>query len=458
MTAVKNFLLFVILFSFGMTGYIQADANVAGTVSDQSTGLPIQGATIELIRGGQVRASDTTNVNGQYLIINVQPGNYDVVVSAPGYQTQIIGAKLDNNTTTTIDFSLVPNGGAISGTVTDANTTSPIAGATIGLFLGNAFITSTTTDGSGNYSFPNLAPDDNYNVVAIASGYGAQVKSATVTAGNTTIVNFELIASQGTIAGIVTDAVTTNPIEGATVTVFLDGLRTITSVDTDASGNYSISGLAPGNYTVVAEAPGYQIASTPAVVVANLTTIVNFALISNPGTITGVVTDLCTGFGIPGVLITVFDGSSVVTFGITDQNGQYFINDLAPGSYTLIVTKQNYVPTSSVAIVIADNTTTVNFVLTPTALPPSSIFGRAFFNKFLTQKQRAHCIQWTPSPSGCIVEYQVFRNGILVATVLPSQPLAFCDLNRNVTNSDTYSVRAINAFGQISDFVTIILN
>src|SRR5262249_17281773 len=137
--------------------------------------------------------------------------------------------------------------------------------------------------------------------------------------------------------------------------------------------------------------------------------------------------------------------------------GQYTIDDLASNTYNVVVGKKNYVTTIVSVALTAGKTTIANFILTPKPLPPVSISGKAYYNEFLNQKELVHCIKWTTIPSGCIKEYQVFRNETLVKVVPASDPLIFCDHNRNKKRQDTYSVRAVNVFGQVSDFVTITL-
>jgi hypothetical protein len=78
--------------------------------------------------------------------------------------------------------------GAISGTVTNATTAAAISGATVTIQGG----ASTTTDGSGNYTFSNVTPGS-YNVSASASGYTSSgLSAATVNSGATTTRNFAL--------------------------------------------------------------------------------------------------------------------------------------------------------------------------------------------------------------------------------------------------------------------------
>lgn len=60
---------------------------LAGKVTDARTGDPLPGANV-LIVGTELGAA--TNARGEYFIINVVPGTYDVRVSFVGYATQII--------------------------------------------------------------------------------------------------------------------------------------------------------------------------------------------------------------------------------------------------------------------------------------------------------------------------------------------------------------------------------
>jgi len=174
-----------------------------------------------------------------------------------------------------------PTTGTLQGTVTDATTTAPISGATITIVGGP----STTTNTSGFYQFTNVAPNT-YDVTASAAGYNpSTANGVTVTAGNTTIQDFALTASgptTGTLQGTVTDAATTAPISGATVTIVGGD-----STTTDGSGFYQFTNIAPDTYDVTASASGYNPDTANGVVVtAGNTTTQDFALTAAPtGTI-----------------------------------------------------------------------------------------------------------------------------------------------------------------------------
>ncbi|MCX5922732.1 MAG: carboxypeptidase regulatory-like domain-containing protein [Candidatus Dependentiae bacterium] len=346
--------------------YASAAAIIAGTVTDSVTGLPISGALVEAFRGNQVRYSTTTIGDGTYSLSGIEPSVYTLIISAPGYQTQSVGVNPRNGQVTIVDIALVPNGGTISGTVTNAITTLPIAGATIEVFQDNTLIGQATTNGSGGYSVPNLAPG-NYVVLATAAGFESHVEGANVQVSAITVVDFALATTPGSIAGTITDSVSTNPIVGAVVQVF-DGTILVNFADTDGSGNYTFADLAPGSYTVVASAADYQSKAVGAIVVASATTTVDIALNSNPGSITGLVTNAANGAGIAGSVVEVFQNHTFIASALTDENGNYSITGLAAGDYIVVAGATNFGTASTGATVTANNSTVVDFVL-------SGVFG-----------------------------------------------------------------------------------
>lgn len=384
--------------------YVHATATISGTVTDATTGRSISGALVEAARGNTVRYSTNTVGDGTYTLANVQPSNYTLIVSASGYQAQSVGVNPKNNQITTVNIALIPHGGTLSGTVTNALTTLPIAGAVVTIFEGTTFITSTTTDGSGFYSVPNpssaifLAPG-NYIVLVRATGFDADTQGAQVQAGVTTTVNFALSEPPGTISGTVTDS-SSAPIPGALIEVYA-GSIVVGFADTDAGGSYTIPDLAPGSYTVVVTASNYQSQTVGAIVTASMTTTVTFILELNPGSIIGTVTDVSTGKPLPGATIAIFQGVTLIETVLTDPDGNYSSSDLAPGNYIVVANATKYEISTIGAIVTSNHTTTANFALTPR---PGTIVGTVV-------DAGTH-----NSIAGVTVE--VFDNVIVIATVL----------------------------------------
>ncbi len=77
---------------------------IAGTVTDKQTGEPLPGANI-IIKNTSMGAS--TNLNGEYFIINVPPGTYTVECMMVGYQTvRYESVNVRSDQTTALDFKI----------------------------------------------------------------------------------------------------------------------------------------------------------------------------------------------------------------------------------------------------------------------------------------------------------------------------------------------------------------
>jgi len=79
---------------------------IAGKVVDKSTGEPLPGANV-LIEGTTMGAA--CNFDGEYFIINVPPGRYNLVASMVGYRKMVVKDVLVYvDRTTTVNFQLEP--------------------------------------------------------------------------------------------------------------------------------------------------------------------------------------------------------------------------------------------------------------------------------------------------------------------------------------------------------------
>jgi hypothetical protein len=134
---------------------------------------------------------------------------------------------------------------------------------------------STTTFSLNTGSYESFSIDWNTTDVDPGSRF---VKAKAVIDGDTNTDNNEdtkvvfVSLPRGSVAGIVTDASTEDPIVGANVTV--NGSSDIT----DAVGHYNITDLPVGTYTVTVSAEGYESSSDTITVTAGGTTSFNVAL------------------------------------------------------------------------------------------------------------------------------------------------------------------------------------
>ncbi len=158
--------------------------------------------------------------------------------------------------------------------------------------------TGQTTSGGGrwgDYSTMSIDPVDDCTF-----WYTQEYIQSSGTANwQTRVASFKFpgcVFNTGKLTGLITDAVTTNPISVVLVTA-ADSNLGIVNGSTDATGRYTITAPA-GAYTVSTQAYGYFPASISGVIIStNLTTTQNFALSpAPPHVISGTVTDANTGW------------------------------------------------------------------------------------------------------------------------------------------------------------------
>ncbi len=129
---------------------------LAGTVINNSTEEPVVNALVQLLdqETGDVLRQTTTDTNGEYEIINIWEGIYDVRCIATFHVTEIIeDVTIAGSETTTLDFALdvETTTTLISGTVVSADTPdTSVEGVTVELVqLG----VSEITDANGEFDF-----------------------------------------------------------------------------------------------------------------------------------------------------------------------------------------------------------------------------------------------------------------------------------------------------------------
>ena len=213
---------------------------LAGTVTTTATGQPISGAAVTLYAAGLVTVN--TDANGNYAFSGTQwpyTGGAELWIVAPGYFTPVLSVNLAAPFPVTLNRALIPGGPVVSGTVTDANSGLPIAGASVeyrsGSFYPGAGTRGTQTDSNGNYSidssqFTESVATAGTQLSLIVSSSGYLQTTATVQAAPPypTTQNFSLTPdTQTLLQGTVTNQATGQPISGAAVTLYASGLVTV---------------------------------------------------------------------------------------------------------------------------------------------------------------------------------------------------------------------------------------
>ncbi len=166
---------------------------IGGTVTDADTpqpNAPIPNATVTCTCAGTPQTTDT---NGNYTFGGVNPGTYSLTFAdsnPPGYVTQTANNVSVNSGTTTTENVGLTQIDSISGTVTDAQTGNPIAGALVSC----AGATGPTncpnnnpagTNSAGFYYLTGSLPANNpYSLTVSATGYVTQIVGVSVPNGN----------------------------------------------------------------------------------------------------------------------------------------------------------------------------------------------------------------------------------------------------------------------------------
>lgn len=217
---------------------------VSGTVTDSSTGSALSGVSVSVT--GVTNPATTAN-DGTYLITGVPRGAVTLQATLDGFSTGTATANVVAGGQVIFSPALTPVTApttAIQGTVTNADTGAPLAGATISLT--GATTASTTTDAQGDYSIEGLNPGQTVVTVSLTNFQSATASTA-VFANSIIIFSPGLfpVGSPGGnttgVTGVVVDAGNSQPLAGVSVQAGF-GASTPTTT-TGADGRFSITGL-----------------------------------------------------------------------------------------------------------------------------------------------------------------------------------------------------------------------
>jgi len=94
----------LVLFVFHQATFAGTTGKISGKIVDAETGVPLPGANV-VIKGTLMGGA--TDLDGDYFIINVPPGNYTLTASMMGYETlNKTGVSVSIDRTMTVDFDL----------------------------------------------------------------------------------------------------------------------------------------------------------------------------------------------------------------------------------------------------------------------------------------------------------------------------------------------------------------
>jgi len=302
---------------------------IAAVVIDGQTGLALSGVTVQLT--GTTTANQLTNSAGEFQFSGLPAGNYSIQLSTEGgtgltAETQVKRGQQVNLG----DIRLFQEGATIlQGTVTDATTGEPLAGATI---EATGLSEATVTDNQGAYLISNLDPGQ-VLIQARHEGYLTASNSVTVTAGTSLVVSLALSPDRAILDGIITDGNTEAPLAGANIII-----NGTVAAQTDAEGRYHLPNLSSSEHHIVVEHDGYDSVSGLITLPTQTTLIFSPQLyptgttptVSDNAAVTGIVVDKQTG--LPLEAVTVTNGTETAT---TDTTGRFNLTQLAAAPTTL---------------------------------------------------------------------------------------------------------------------------
>lgn len=337
---------------------------------DANTGTMLSGAQFTVTRlNGEVVANVTSVATGA-VAIKVEPGVYVVTeTKAPdGYEL--------NDPVQTVEVlangSVVYHGGSSGGAAVPGNTATfanrplntleivkldsvthyPLSGAMFTVDLANGErIGSYRTDSSGKALVTNLK-EGTYIISEIAAPAGYILnetpKSVNISGGRLVSVEFLNKPLSG-IQILKTDAVTGEPLAGASFSVTKANGETIGVYRTEADGMVFIPDLSEGSYLVSeTQAPnGYVLDNTPKVVIVKSERLTTVAFTNKP--FSGIEirkTDAVSGEPLSGAVFEIRSQSgNFVAEVTTDNGGRANAANVEPGWYAITETKapQGYV-------------------------------------------------------------------------------------------------------------------
>lgn len=338
---------------------------VSGKLSDD-TGKAIAGATISV--SGAAAQSTVTDASGNFSLTGLSNGKFTltpslagVAFTPPARDVSINGANATGqNFVATQDASTF----AITGVLTDA-TGAALASTTVTLSGGAT--RTVVTDASGRYSFTGL-PNGNYIVSVSLAGYSFTPTSRNVTLSGANIGGGDFAGGQAASTSVVSGTMTNQAgARMAGVLITMTGAANMTIV-TDASGNYSFSGLRAGQYTLTPSFTGVTFTPPSRIVKVGdgaASSAQDFigtqpvVTLSLSGTVTNQ-----SGAGVAGVSVALSGDASKTA--VTNSSGKYSFTGLIGGNYTVTPTISGMVldPIRKDVLITSSNAVGVDFVAT----------------------------------------------------------------------------------------------
>ena len=394
---------------------------ISGTLKDNSTNAPIVNARVAFIPvfGWDltfVKTDSMGNFNTSLL-----PGTYLIYTNAEGYYPEYYNnvrdifhatkVQLNSGDSLSFDIALqlktVPTKYMLSGTVTDTAGNPLKAWIEVYNVAHNTYhwkYYHAVTDSGGHYSVHVRGGDTvvvfahPFNHDYISQFYNDKsnfmdadrIPISSDTSGINFVMNHKPVYNNG-ISGVVKNdsSLGVNAIIFAIRLNDKHDFHKRYSTITDSLGNYSFSHMYPGNYILLAipernyeptffrydgmQTLRWKDADSVVVNASGTVAGINFTVVADTDSgadlVSGTVRDN-SGNPVNGAFVFALDANQQVSaYGITDQNGNYTIAGLTPGSYSISTDKYGYTSTQTSTVSLDYNsnfTSSASFTMTPT--------------------------------------------------------------------------------------------
>ena len=176
--------------------------NLAGVVSDSSTGVPIQGAIVGLHDSSGMTSTTVCDAGGNYVFEYLPLGAASVTASYAGYSSVTATPTISPGANTqNLALAALTS---LHGRVTRSDTGAPLSGVAVTADEGIIPAIAATTDVNGYYSILGLVLHTS-SVTFIVTGYATQTFTRTIVAGLNTL-DAVMVPSMVTVSGEVSPA------------------------------------------------------------------------------------------------------------------------------------------------------------------------------------------------------------------------------------------------------------
>ncbi|MCG8373577.1 MAG: carboxypeptidase regulatory-like domain-containing protein [Balneolales bacterium] len=310
---------------------------LSGFITDENSNTAIKDVQISAT-GERGAGFALTSASGEFSITNLVPDSYTLISSKQGYKSDTVLVDIDpGSPVETVNRTLLPNNGTITGIVADPNGTPlPFRVTLIASSNSNSYIVQ--SNDQGEFIFEGVETGVTYTITTdiYREGYKNVEVLVTVPAGEPQTVLEEaitVIVEQAEISG------STGVAESSVQLLDANTSEIIRLISSNSNGEYSFDFLPEGSYRVTAQLPGYTFSpDTSDIITVSFdgSRTQNFTSIQNIGTLSVEVIDELNA-GVPNVDITIISAdTSIILNKKTSANGLAIFNDIQATTYYVV--------------------------------------------------------------------------------------------------------------------------